>query len=211
MEELRKDDDSDNVRETPTDGYLPQPWTLLALKYQRMTQSSTLKLPWNHPAGFGFKPSEWGPCFWKVAHNITFLYPSSDPTEQQKRLVQAFFNLLPMLLPCGICGAHLVKHMQEHPLDDEVLANRYNLSKWFVDIHNEANKVLGKPEIKYDDAYRYFLVDSSRDPHGRVSDKEQAAWSYGWVIGVLLVLAIIFFVLWVTTLRKLEKCGGTGR
>lgn len=174
-----------------------------------MTQA--LSLPWNHPAGFGFKPSEWGPCFWKVAHCITFLYPSKDPTEQQRHLVRAFFGILPMLLPCGVCGAHLVKHMQEHPLTDEVLANRHALSMWFVDIHNKANKALGKPEVKYDDAYRYFLVDASRDPHGRAPDREQALWDYGWIIGILVVVAAVFFALWVSTLRRLEKCGRLGR
>lgn len=163
------------------------------------------KLPWNQPDGFGYKPSEWGPCFWKVGHCITFLYPSKDPTEQQKRLVQAFFSILPMLLPCGICGAHLIKHMQANPLTEEVLANRYNLSKWFVGVHNTVNKDLGKPEVSYEDAYRYFLVDSSRDPHGRAPPYTQAAFDYGWIIGIFAILALVFFVLWISTLNKLKK------
>jgi hypothetical protein len=155
------------------------------------------------PDGFCFKPSVWGFSFWTVGHSITFLYPSvAPPTDQQKMVIRAFFNILPMLLPCGVCGAHLVKHMQDTPLTDDVLTNRYTLSKWFVDLHNKVNKDLNKPTVSYDDAYRYYLVDSSTYPNGEDADPVGLLY---WIIGVVSLLAVLFFVLWMFTLSKLQR------
>lgn len=118
------------------------------------------KLPPNHPAGFIFQPSEWGPAIWKAGHALTFLYPAKDPLPQHRALVKNWFAMLPHTLPCSLCGLHLTQHIQNDPLTDEVLENRDKLSRWFVRIHNAANADLKKPEMSYEDAHHYYMIDA---------------------------------------------------
>lgn len=54
---------------------------------------------------------------------------------------------IPTLLPCNICANHALEYIKERKhLLGIITANRYNLSKFFVDFHNTVNKRLGKPQ-----------------------------------------------------------------
>jgi hypothetical protein len=140
------------------------------------------KLPHNHPAGFIFQPSVWGPVLWRAGHSVTFLYPAKDPLPQHTALIRNYFAMLPHTLPCSLCGVHLIKHMEKDPLTDDVLTNRDKLTRWFVRIHNAVNADLKKPEMAYDDVYRYYMVDSASGE------------AVPWIVSVA-VLSVIVVVL----------------
>jgi len=97
-------------------------------------------------------PDVWGPHGWKFIHMIALAY-SPNPTEEQKKHYKEFFTVLQYILPCSICANNYAKHFTvDLPFTDEVLANRDNLVRWTIDVHNLVNKENGKKPIPYEDA-----------------------------------------------------------
>lgn len=102
----------------------------------------------------------WGGDFWRVAHSVTFQYSEANPSAEERRVVRLFFSVFPDVLPCWRCGDHFKEHMVEDPLTDDVLRNRETLSRWLHGIHNKVNRGIGKPEITYEAAKRFYLHDA---------------------------------------------------
>ena len=158
------------------------------------------QLPPGHPQGFTFRFDKWGPVFWRFAHAVTFLYPMSNPTEEHKQVVRNLFGLFAFCLPCSICGAHFLKHLEKHPLDDDVLKDHDSVTRWFVNLHNVVTKELKKPEVKYEDVYRYHMLDASRNERGAMEPEVQIYWM--WVaigilcaaVGILALLAAVISI-----------------
>ena len=97
-------------------------------------------------------PDVWGPHGWKFIHMIALAY-SPTPTAEQKQHYREFFTVLQYILPCSICANNYARHFTiELPFTDEVLANRDNLVKWTIDLHNLVNKETGKKPIPYEEA-----------------------------------------------------------
>jgi hypothetical protein len=100
-----------------------------------------------------------------VAHSITWLYPKQQPSQQQQERIRMFFDLLPDLLPCPLCGNHFRETIATvHPLTDTVLSSRATLTRWLIDVHNEVNRRLDKPTVSYGQAEAYYLRDCGRAP-----------------------------------------------
>lgn len=151
-------------------------------------------LPPHHPQGFTFRFDKWGPVFWRFAHAVTFLYPMQNPSKENKQVIINLFNLFAFCLPCSVCGAHFLQHLKDHPLNDEALESHDSVTRWFVDLHNVVNKGLKKPEIKYEDVYRYHMIDATRDERGNSEPEVQIYWM--WVtIGVLIATVVILAIL----------------
>jgi len=51
---------------------------------------------------------------------------------------------LQFLLPCPNCSAHLMGHMQVHPIEPH-LGSREQMVQWMIDLHNAVNREKGKP------------------------------------------------------------------
>jgi hypothetical protein len=81
----------------------------------------------------------WGPSGWRLLHLITFAY---DPRRDRKS-IHAFFDILPFVLPCKFCRAHLIEHYESLPLEP-ALESRETLSKWLWKIHGAVNTMLRK-------------------------------------------------------------------
>lgn len=110
--------------------------------------------------GFVYEFSQWGPAYWRMAHSVTWLYPEHSPTHRQKEQMRLFFDLLPDLLPCPLCGNHFRETTATvHPLTEEALSCRARLAHWLVDVHNEVNRRLSKPTVTYAEAEAYYLRD----------------------------------------------------
>lgn len=165
----------------------------------RMTNS----LPPGHPAGFVFRPDKWGPSFWNVLHSVTFLYPQQNPLPQHKTLVRNFFTLIPFILPCSLCGQHLLHHMQQHPLTDDILESRDSLSRWLHEVHNIVNAQLKKDPVAYEDVYRYYMIDTN---HSNVLP-ENSSWMAAVVVLSLLVV-VLFIALMVVLKRQNDPYNG---
>lgn len=91
-------------------------------------------------------PEIWGPHGWKFLHAITLVYPD-QPTEKEKKEYKDFFISVGNILPCYGCREHYQKTLKKFPLNDNALTSQETLVNWFVDLHNDVNKRLGKKEF----------------------------------------------------------------
>ena len=95
--------------------------------------------------------SEWGPRAWAVLHTFAAAW-KDNPTAADRRAMYAFLTSFGPALPCPKCGAHFQECVRRDVSSPEspVLASRQTLSQWLVDVHNEVNRRLGKPEYHGD-------------------------------------------------------------
>ena len=91
----------------------------------------------------GMLTSVWGPPAWHFLHTISFNYPA-HPTVSQKKQYKSFFMGLEHVLPCGHCRKNFRKNITQLPLNNNVLKNRCNFSKWVFELHELINTMLGK-------------------------------------------------------------------
>jgi hypothetical protein len=94
--------------------------------------------------------SKWGPNIWQTLHFISLGYPD-NPSELDKEKYKNFFLLFQYILPCKICSNHYSENLQKNPITDKVLSSKNNLILWVIDIHNQVNISLGKPELSLDE------------------------------------------------------------
>ena len=95
----------------------------------------------------------WGPDAWTFLHRCSFAY-SENPTPSQQRAARKFFKSLPEMLPCDMCTSHCKKKIKMMPPQ---VKNKYTLSKWLVDLHNEVNKSLNKSTYSYATAKKNMI------------------------------------------------------
>lgn len=88
----------------------------------------------------GVDPLKWGPGAWRFLHQATLLYPDS-PSPRRRKTYRTFFRLLPEVLPCGRCRAHLRRVYSRMPTPPE---NRAMLIRWMYRVHARTNKDLHK-------------------------------------------------------------------
>jgi FAD-linked sulfhydryl oxidase len=106
----------------------------------------------------GYSPSLWGREGWHLIHYITLNYPQ-NPTDQDKKLYQQFFEFLPQVLPCPFCGNHFIENMAKNPIR---LENTRSLFEWGVDMHNAVNESNGMRLLSYEEALEQINLNSSR-------------------------------------------------
>lgn len=149
--------------------------------------------PMTTKRGFLFRNSDWGPTYWRFMHAVTFLYPDTPTAEDRQRILDIFSNM-PFVLPCSLCGLHLVQNMKTLPLSDAVLTSKTTLSMWLVELHNMVNRQLRKPEVAYEDV-RYFHAVDSTHPLRPVPDAPTNGWKVSTVVLGLLLLLLVLGVL----------------
>lgn len=106
-------------------------------------------------------PDIWGRHLWFSIHFIALDYPV-NPTASDRANYQHFFENLWKVIPCYKCSQNYQKHLQVLPLVSEngdYLVSRDTLFAWTVALHNEVNKMLGKPEMSLDDAKHMYRED----------------------------------------------------
>lgn len=100
----------------------------------------------------GLSPEIWGSSGWRFIHSVALAYPI-EPTEEDKENYKKFFESIPKVLPCSICGEHFQEKLDTMPL---ILDTKKDLWEWTVDAHNQVNKENGKKELTYDEAMQEF-------------------------------------------------------
>lgn len=66
------------------------------------------------------------------------------------------------LIPCPMCREHYKKHLQKLPLGPH-LDRRQDLFRWTVEVHNEVNKLLGKPLVTEAESIQFYMRIGARD------------------------------------------------
>lgn len=131
------------------------------------------------------KPVIWGKCAWDFTHLITLNYPE-NPDVQTKLNYFTFFDSLQYVLPCEKCRVNLAKHYQKYPLTPEVLSDKQNLVKWWIDIHNLVNHQTGKPLMSYQQA-----LDNINQ---KINNAESNNNSMFYLLFLLAIIIVAFFV-----------------
>jgi len=124
-----------------------------------------MKNPFNENdfnSGDGMLTSVWGPSLWHSLHTISFNYPVK-PSKDEKKQYYDFFISLKHVLPCRYCRENYVKNIKTIPLNMNTMKNRYTLSKWLYELHEEINRMLGKKSnLSYEDVKLRYEMFRSR-------------------------------------------------
>lgn len=140
-----------------------------------------------------FPPSVWGPFFWHTIHIIALGYPK-NPTYTDKKCAKDFYESLAFLLPCSVCREHYKEHITKKPLTP-FLDTRKDLLQWTIDIHNEVNKMLGKPEWTMEEVVIYYerLGRRNRSPVWTREDMKEVdyrSFVKGFITGSAIIACI---------------------
>ena len=128
-------------------------------------------------------PEIWGMYGWKFMHYITFSY-SNNPTIKDKEIMKNFFMSIKYVLPCEKCRINFNKHLEEYPLNDDVLKNKKTLVIWLMNIHNEVNRIHNKKEYTFDKIYDEYILS-----HNNTSV------NYKYNLLIILILILIYFAI----------------
>ena len=101
---------------------------------------------------------DWGKHMWYSIHFIALAFPE-NPTNEDKRNYQYFFENLHTVLPCPHCSANYIKHLTQMPIHVDILENAEGLFRWTVDMHNLVNAELGKRLWTHEEAFKFYAID----------------------------------------------------
>ena len=134
-------------------------------------------------------PEVWGPKLWFVIHTFALNYPD-NPTYEDKRVMEEFFNNLKYSIPCNKCRVHYRQRLQRDPIIN-YLDNRQSLFKYTIDLHNQVNKSLGKKIYSYEEVNNYYLnLYNSGQPDMRYINNQS---NYKYII-YILILSLLFYI-----------------
>ncbi len=92
----------------------------------------------------GMQTSVFGPIAWTFLHTISFNYPI-HPSDKDKQDYKQYILSLGKVLPCKYCRDNFAKNLAMTNFNDKVFDNRETLSRFIYELHNNVNKMLGKP------------------------------------------------------------------
>lgn len=93
----------------------------------------------------GMLTSVWGPAMWHVLHTISFNYPV-HPTSEHKIQYLHFVRSIGDVLPCIHCRNNFRKNLEDVRFGKSCFKDRKHFSRFVFDLHNQVNRMLGKPE-----------------------------------------------------------------
>jgi hypothetical protein len=129
--------------------------------------------------------SQWGPRAWFFLHSVTFYYPDK-PTKKDKDNINTFFNSVGYILPCEHCRKHYQSHIKKFPIESNN-NSKYDLTNWFIHVHNEVNKNTGKPTMTYSEVIKHYKQ--------YYNSKSTNTRNYNYIyIGLLVVIVCIIIL-----------------
>jgi len=101
-------------------------------------------------------PKIWGPAFWFSLHVSAAHYPE-EPSQIVRERMKQRIMAIPYEVPCAICRPHASAFIESYRDKlDQVVSNKHELGKFYVDFHNKVNKRYNKPEWTYEQAYKVY-------------------------------------------------------
>lgn len=132
-------------------------------------------------------PEVWGPKLWFVIHTIALNYPE-NPSYDDVRNVESFFNSLKYNIPCDKCRIHYTERIEKNPIINH-LSNSDTLFRYTIELHNDVNISLGKRTYTYDE-----VVEIYQKAYNSHTEKK-----YGYLnkitISIIIILLLIVFAI----------------
>jgi hypothetical protein len=99
-------------------------------------------------------PTIWGPKLWFFIHTIALNFPD-NPTYEEIRSYETFFNNLKDIIPCDKCKFHYSQRLNNNPII-KYLTNPDTLFRYTIDLHNDVNKSLNKKIYSYEEVVKIY-------------------------------------------------------
>jgi hypothetical protein len=99
-------------------------------------------------------PNIWGPNLWFFIHTIALNFPN-NPSYQEIRYYEDFFNNLKYIIPCDKCKLHYTQRLEYNPIIKH-LKNSDTLFRYTIDLHNDVNKSLNKKIYSYEEVIKIY-------------------------------------------------------
>lgn len=131
-------------------------------------------------------PEVWGPKLWFVIHTIALNYPD-NPSYEDVRNTENFFNSLKTNIPCEKCRFHYTERLDKNPIINH-LSNSDSLFRYTIDLHNDVNISLGKRTYTYDEVIEIYKKAYN-------TNETKSSFIFNKItIGIIILLLIVVFV-----------------
>lgn len=135
------------------------------------------------------EPKIWGPKLWFVIHTMALNFPD-NPTFEDIRNYESFFENLKFMIPCDKCKLHYTQRLNQNPIG-KYLTDPNTLFIYTIDLHNEVNKSLGKKIYSYDEVSKIYKKEYN-NPYSLKNIKKKIFNIRNLI--VLLVICILFLL-----------------
>jgi hypothetical protein len=141
-------------------------------------------------------PRLWGPHLWYFLHTISFQFPV-NPTWTHKKEMSDFLISLQYILPCEHCQFHYKNYLLDYP---PTLENQTQFIMWVINLHNNINIRLGKPQKNYKEVIEFYqqVYDGKRlyqPPPKSITEKVNEFYKKGFIFLGILCIVLLFFVM----------------
>jgi len=99
--------------------------------------------------------SKWGSHMWFYLHTVSFNYPETNPTTEQKKNIYNLFDNLQYTLPCKYCRDSYKIFFKYFDIN-QYLNDRMGLTFYTYILHNLVNMKLNKSKISFIDAVNKY-------------------------------------------------------
>ena len=160
----------------------------------------------------GIHPHIFGPYIWASIHLICLGAPKELDTDLQSKY-NAFFNLLPSVLPCKNCARHLSENLHKVPFEQSINSSA-TLFEWSVKLHNIVNSQLNKQQVNLEDARTFWssapqcTILKSKDKTSYTSDNSISRKNLlNYLIAIIfgIIIGFVFKSICSIPVRKLKN------
>jgi hypothetical protein len=131
-------------------------------------------------------PEIWGPKLWFVIHTIALNFPD-NPTYEDIRNTEHFFNSLKFNIPCDKCKIHYTQRINKNPIMNH-LKNSDTLFRYTIELHNDVNVSLGKRTYTYDEVVAIYKKAFKQEETKLNRFQHIFNWKTYSIIGILLIM-----------------------
>lgn len=103
-------------------------------------------------------PRVWGPMYWNAMFMRAGRYPITNPTQEDRANIKAFYYNLITELPCSLCRKSYKELLNRFPIDT-YLNSRKDVLTWLWLIRDQVNRKLIVQERAERDAYLEKIPD----------------------------------------------------
>ncbi len=148
------------------------------------------------------EPKVWGPKLWFVIHTVALNFPE-NPSYQDKRNHEDFYNNLALIIPCEKCRIHYRERLNKYPIINH-LEGPDKLFRYTIILHNDVNEMLNKPTMTYEEVVKLYQNSyGSNTPTSKIFNKKTL--TVGLIVIVLFILGYIGYKKFPRRLIQIKK------